>query len=124
MRFNKKMFLALALVALAGCASSGTQVTEQQTTQFQKGQTTRSEVIAKLGQPQASTKMDDGTRVDVYSYVHAAANAASYIPVVGLFAGGAHSTTNTATFTYGKNDVLEKIDTTTASADVHTGLAN
>lgn len=117
--------LSLALAAvLAGCISSGTMVTEGQAGQFQKGVTSRQQVIAKLGAPDNTTLMDDGTRVDAYVHTRAAANAASYIPVVGLLAGGANSTSNTATFTYDRAGVLKAISSGSSEADVGTGLLN
>lgn len=120
----RAFLVPMTALVVMGCASSGTMVTEQQAGQFQKGVTTREQVIAKLGQPNSSSAMDDGTRADVYVHVHAAANAASYIPVVGLLAGGANSTTNTATFTYDKTGLLKTIATSTGQAEVNTGLLN
>lgn len=108
--------------ALAGCVSSGTMVTEQQAGQFEKGIATRAQVIAKLGQPNGSSVIADGTRVDVYVHIHAAANGASYVPVVGLMAGGASSNSNTATFTYDATGVLKSISTSTGQSQVNTGL--
>lgn len=109
---------------LAGCASSGTMVTETQAGQFQKGVSTRNQVIGALGQPNNTTLAPDGTRTDAYVHVHAAANGASYIPVVGLMAGGASSTMNTATFIYGPDGVLKSVTTSTGQSQVNTGLLN
>ena len=118
-------FAALAaLLLLAGCASSGTMVTEQQAGQFQDGVTTRDQVIAKLGEPNQATLASDGTRTDIYVHVSARADGASFIPVVGLLAGGANSKSNTATFTYTKDGVLKSAATSVGQAHVNTGLLN
>ena len=93
-------------------------VTEQQAAQFEKGAATRSQVIAKLGQPNASTVMNDGTRIDVYMHIHAAANAASYVPVVGLMAGGASSSSNSATFIDGPDGVLKSTSATSGQTQL------
>lgn len=115
----------VALMFLLGaCASSGTMVTEQQVSQFQKGVTTRAEVISALGNPQASTRQSTGLTIDVYQHIKASANAASFVPVVGLLAGGATASTNTVTFSYEIDGKLKSIDTTTASSAVNTGLLN
>ena len=116
-------FLGLA-VLVAGCASSGTMVTEQQAQAFQKGVSTRAQVIAQLGQPNSTTLAPDGTRIDVYVLIHAAANGASYIPVVGLMAGGATGEANSATFTYDQGGVLRSVSTSATNTQVNTGLLN
>ena len=74
---------------LAGCVSSGTEVQPAQRQLLQKGVTTEAQVEKALGAPQAVSTAPNGQRVVVYSGVHWAAGAASYIPVVGLFAGSA-----------------------------------
>lgn len=114
----------LAALLMAGCASSGTMVTEQQAGQFQDGVTTRAQVIAKLGDPNQATIASDGTRTDIYMHVSARADGASFIPVVGLLAGGANSKTNTATFTYDKDGLLKTVATSTGQSHVNTGLLN
>jgi hypothetical protein len=62
-------FLAFALT---GCAWVGPQAAERGTLQFENGVTTQSEVIAKLGQPNETTWLPNGTVVDVYTFVPAA----------------------------------------------------
>jgi hypothetical protein len=57
-------------------------------------------------------------------HIEAHATAASYIPVVGLLAGGAVSHSNTVTFDIDRNGVLTDKAGTTANGDVRTGLAN
>ena len=92
MRMRMRMALCIAAaVAFAGCASSGTKVTADDLKQFQKGVTTEQEVVAKLGNPNATSISDGGVRIDIYSYAHVAANAANFIPIVGLAAGGAQA---------------------------------
>ncbi|MES2253660.1 MAG: hypothetical protein V4559_01320 [Pseudomonadota bacterium] len=113
-----------ALLLLAGCASGGTMVTEQQAGQFQNGVTTRAQVIAKLGQPNQATLSSDGTRIDIYVHVSASADGATFIPVVGLLAGGANSKTNTAIFTYDKDGMLKTAATSIGQSRVNTGLLN
>ena len=48
----KKLFLILALViGLAGCASRGTEIQQDQLNQLVIGKTTRTEMLAMFGQP-------------------------------------------------------------------------
>jgi hypothetical protein len=104
--------------------SSGTKVTEAQISAFQVGKTSEAEVIARLGQPNGTSVAADGSRSDVYMHISAHANGASYIPIVGLFAGGAKSDSDTAVFNFGPDGILKSTSSNTAHADVNTGLAN
>src|SRR5216684_4527323 len=81
-----RYFVLLAL-AVAGCYSGGVKVTEQQVRKFEVGKTTYAEVVKELGPPTSVMSNSNGTRSASYSYVMAKAKAASFIPVVGLFAG-------------------------------------
>jgi hypothetical protein len=62
-------FLGLATAfLLAGCASVGTKVSEQQAQSFQVGKSTYSDVVATLGNPTSTTTNSSGTKVAIYSY--------------------------------------------------------
>lgn len=115
--------VGLALI-LAGCVSSGTKVTQAQISAFQVGKTTEADVIAALGVPNSASAQPDGSKIDVYAHMSAHANAASYVPIVGLFAGGAKSDSDTAVFSFGPDGILKSTSSNTAHADVNTGLAN
>ena len=84
----KMMILAaLAVLVLAGCVSVGTKVDPATVSTFQPGVTTISDAEAKLGTPNQVTHDSDGKTVVVYMYVKSHASGASYIPIVGIFAG-------------------------------------
>lgn len=121
---NARLAVFLAAVLLSGCVSSGTKVTQTDISQFKKGVTTEAEVVAKLGKPTGTSITSSGTKIDVYSYVHAAANAASYIPIVGLAAGGATGESTVVMFTFDANGVLKEYTATQSNSDVKTGLLN
>lgn len=90
-----KFLLSLAVTALlAGCVSTGVQVKDEQLSSFKPGQTTKQDVISALGQPTTQTRNADGTSTVVYMYLESRVRGASFIPIVGLFAGGADSRTN------------------------------
>lgn len=120
----RSISILLLCIGLSGCVSAGTQVTEQQAQQFQKGVTTEAEVVAKLGRPTATTVKDDGTRVDVYAFTQASPNAIDFVPIVGLLAGGASGKTATVSFSFDKSSVLISYSSTTSNVDVHTGIMN
>jgi len=109
----KKQSICIALaisIALAGCANSGVMVSEQQAAQFKKGVTTEHDIVAALGQP-TITATHDGTRVLSYGGARIQARAASFIPIVGIFAGGADVNSSAVTFVIRADGLLE--DTTT-----------
>jgi hypothetical protein len=91
---------------------------------FQKGVTTEAEVIQALGPPQISTSNSDGTRSVAYVYTHAEAKAASFIPIVGLFAGGATGNVNTVRFTFDAGGKLQGYESSHTDTDVKTGLGS
>ncbi len=115
----KKTTFALLGLFLAGCASSGTNVDPKVMASFQAGKTTKTEIITALGAPNGQATLGDGTSMITYAYVHAQANAASFIPVVGLVAGGASATTQQEAFFFDKNDVLARISTNNGQSESH-----
>jgi hypothetical protein len=110
------------VLALTGCVSSGTQVKESQLTAFQKGVTTEREVRAALGAPQSVTTSTAGIRVLVYSGVHASPTAASFIPIVGLFAGGANAQASSAVFSFGSDGKMTQMTSTQTSTESRMGM--
>ena len=109
---------------LVGCATSGTKVSAADVASFRQGQSTETEVVSRLGEPNGSSSAPDGTKTDMYIYAQASANAASYIPVVGLLAGGATSKSTTAIFMFDNQGVLRSISTGQSHSNVNTGLLN
>lgn len=115
-----KLFtMALAAIAIAGCAASGVRVTDDQVAHFQKGVTTKAEVLQALGQPTVQTRLADGSSVVVYSFYETAVRPATLIPIVGAFAGGADSRSNTMTLRFDQQGKL--IDTTSSTYASGTG---
>lgn len=112
----------LAVLVLGGCVSTGTKVTADQAAQFKRGVTTEAEMIAALGEPNSTARSADGTITDVYSYAHGSADASSYIPIVGLFAGGGKGKSNMATFIFTPDKVLKDYSTASSATHVKTGI--
>jgi hypothetical protein len=121
---KKFAVLAFAAVALGGCVSTGTKVTRDDIAAFMKGITTEQEVLAKLGKPTSSSISASGVRTDSYLYIHASANAANFIPIVGLAAGGASSHTTMVTFIFDADGKLYDYRASQGDSEVHTGLLN
>lgn len=93
--------VSLLLVAgfIAGCASTsyGTKMDQDKVSQIKKGVTTKAEVEALLGLPASISMIGDGRRMMSYTFTDTLVqqNAASYIPIAGLFLGKAEGKTRT-----------------------------
>jgi outer membrane protein assembly factor BamE (lipoprotein component of BamABCDE complex) len=119
--FTMRAIVIAAMLALAGCATSGTKISEGQMATMEKGKTTYAEVIARLGAPMMATKAGDGTQMAVYSFSKSQIAGATFIPVVGMFAGGMKMDGNVVTFTFDQAGVLKDYTTSTSHIDVRNG---
>lgn len=119
-----KLALAAAVsLFIAGCASSGTQVSQNAAMQFKEGVTTEAQIVAKLGQPTGVTMSSGGIKTITYTGAQAQVKAASFIPIVGLFAGGSDIAVTTAAYQLDTNGLLQKVDYSTANTSTGMGSA-
>lgn len=117
-------FVAVFLVALlVGCASSGVRVTDSQMSQFVEGKTTQQEVVAALGEPTGVTRNFDGTTTLIYTYAEARTRATTFIPIVGLFAGGVDTRSNSVAMSFDKAGVLTTYSSSASQTGTATGIA-
>lgn len=105
--------LSLA-IALTGCvtASGGKAFDPTVVQSFREGQTTESDVIAKLGQPQIKTDGEDGpgTSTWTYAYGSSTSDPKSYIPLVGGYLGSkANNSQQSLTLTFNSKGVLQHV---------------
>jgi outer membrane protein assembly factor BamE (lipoprotein component of BamABCDE complex) len=119
----RTMILAQS-VLLCACVSSGTQVKQTSLDQFHEGTTTEADVTKALGPPQGRNVSSDGTHQLVYVYMHAHAKGASYIPVVGLFAGGAKGNSTAVRFDFDSSGKLTHYAANQTATDVNTGIGS
>jgi hypothetical protein len=87
----KLLVLMASMLVLTGCVSAGVKVDEKNLAAFGKGKTTYGEIVARLGPPTTNSLLPDGRRMLIYSWVQAQARPESFIPIVGVFVGGADS---------------------------------
>lgn len=105
----KPIVLIAALFALlSGCASSGVQVSQSAATQFKEGVSTEVDIISKLGKP-TTTTIVSGKKILSYTGSQYQTKAASFIPIVGLFAGGSDIEVSIASYEFGEDGVLKRI---------------
>ena len=117
----------LALCALAGCVSSGNPAIRDEAVveQIKTGITTKEEVRKLLGKPNSigrgSGNLPPGTGIphtaqtnyEVWTYKHISVEThpATFIPIVGLFAGGATSDVNTVTIYFDDKGIAQYLQT-------------
>ena len=99
----------LATALLAGCAS-GTQVSDEQHSQFQTGTTTRAQVEAALGAPDKTATLVGGGTRDIYEYHSGDSRPIDYFPLLALVAGGHWAHTTTVNFDFNTQGVLVATD--------------
>ena len=116
------ILLGAALIS-TGCASSnGQKVDQNALADFKAGVTTEAAVIQRLGQPNSTSTMSDGTKIDTYSSSRTQFNAATYIPFVNLVAGGAKYQASVTMFTFDKNGILLRFSNTNSNHDFNKGI--
>ncbi len=84
---KKWMVVVAAVCCLAGCATVGRKIDSSALDQLKKGMT-KQEVVSLLGSPDQTTRQGSGESSFHYSYVRSQTKAATFVPVVGMFAGG------------------------------------
>jgi outer membrane protein assembly factor BamE (lipoprotein component of BamABCDE complex) len=110
----KERFLALllaALLAAQGCVSGGTkEITDPaKTSQIQIGKSTRADVKTLLGEPAKVNFTDNNEEVWEYAHVSATPRAATFIPIVSIFADDADAKGDILTIRFDKNGVVKNM---------------
>ena len=115
---SKLMLLAVSL-SLAACVSVGSKIDTTKVTAFEKGKTTKAEVIAALGTPQTFGTQSDGKTIISYYYSKATPNAASFIPVVNIFAGKTKGELSLVTIVFTPDDKMDSYTATQSNSTVN-----
>lgn len=105
---KNSLILIGVVLGLAGCSSSGTQVSMTTASKFKEGVTTEKEIVAVLGKP-SSVTMASGQKSIVYAGGQCQTKATTFIPVIGAFAGGVDCQSSSVIFMIDGNGVAQKI---------------
>ena len=105
--------IACAALVLSGCVTMGNERMKGQTqesvaTKITEGKTTKAEVVAAYGDAATVSFTDSGNEIWTYTYTRAVPTAQTFIPIVGIFAGGANTTTTGLVVLFDKNGVVSK----------------
>jgi outer membrane protein assembly factor BamE (lipoprotein component of BamABCDE complex) len=114
----KNVIIVLSIIALPACATNyGSQQVQNfgAYSELEKGETSKLEVYDKFGQPHDVDYFPTGESVWTYFSVRMKASAATFIPFIGIVAGGADTDTTTASFFFDREDVFAKVETSTKS---------
>ncbi|EBC7689057.1 hypothetical protein C8961_06605 [Salmonella enterica] len=109
-------FFAISLIS--GCSTSGNQKIKNETakslqSKIIKNKTTKTELLAQLGEPDTRTMLDNGNEQWRYFMYNNQFNATTFIPVVGLFSGGSQTQSKTLDIEFNG----EKVSKWTFSSD-------
>ena len=120
MKRVKRVFI-IATVALLSCAGTiGTNISDDQIKSLEIGKTTVQEVRDALGKPNYETSSSTGTQTIVYIWGRSHIKTATFIPIVGLFAGGATTQGTAIVLSFDSGGKLERIDRSSSNTDTST----
>ncbi|MGQ0336214.1 hypothetical protein [Halomonas elongata] len=123
----KNALLALSLLLLAGCASSGNQTLKDQSEAsvsqvITEGVTTQSEVKQTFGSPMETSFTDNGLEIWEYSLSEVSADAINFVPIVNLFGSSASGKKKDLTILFDETDVVQRYSMTSSDVSHKTGL--
>jgi outer membrane protein assembly factor BamE (lipoprotein component of BamABCDE complex) len=118
----KHLIIIAFSIILAACGATGVKITDSQIANLKKGQTTIDQATAQLGQPTNRMTLSDFTTL-TYSYGEYSARAASFIPVVGVFAGGADVRSSMVMLKFDKQGILQDIITSQSQYGAGNGVS-
>ena len=111
-RLTAKLLVVIFFLGIIiSCATVGNKeiMDQSKTSQIIKGQTTKKEVLSLIGEPSKVTFMENDCEVWDYVLSKSQTRAVTFVPVVGLFAGGMDMQTYTLTIKFDKNGVVQEI---------------
>ena len=123
----KTIIIAAAIAILPfvgpGCASVGQKVDQTAVDRIQKGVSTKADVRRLIGDPNKVSKDSSGVETWKYEYAHAQVKGATFIPIVGMFAGGTRTQTQDTEVKF-KDGVVSEYTTSYGGTEVTEGPAS
>lgn len=98
------LIFLVAILGMSGCAvQQGTKVEARDVSFVKKGQTTKAELINRLGQPTTSSVDGSGKETLIWEYYKHTSDAKSFIPFAGFVMGSTEMEGSTFTVSLDKN---------------------
>ena len=119
----KKIGIILVVALLTACASYGTKINSDYVSKIKKGETTEKEIVANLGNPMSVGLGPDGQKFLMYMHTYSQAKAATFIPIVGAFAGGADTSTQMLQLWVDANGVVTNFAYTDSQSEMGMGIS-
>ncbi len=105
----KKVLIGVLLCFCFACVSSGKKIDMGAVSQIKKGTSTQQDVLNLLGSPDGITAPGNGDVIWSYGFTKVGIKPASFIPVVGMFAGGADVQMQSTTVTFSEDKIVKNI---------------
>ena len=106
--------LLLSILSFTGCSTmnggnaSLSNVSQQNlSNKIIQGKTTEAQIQQMLGKPNSASLNDKGDVTWVYMYQKGNVNAATYLPIIDIFASSATIHQKTLTITFNKNNIVK-----------------
>lgn len=120
--------LMMAII-MTGCASVGNEKLRAETeesvaTKIVEGKTTKAEVKGLFGSPSRTSFTDSGMEIWNYEFVNVAADAVSYIPIVGAFGGSVSGTKKELVVLFDLAGIVKRYTMSASDVSQKTGLLN
>ena len=122
MQLNKIIGLFAVLLIISSCA---TNYGASQTQDFgrylsvKEGESSKTDIFDTFGQPGDVNYFENSESVWVYYAGSMTISGATYIPIVGLFAGGNNSNTQISKFYFDPDGILIKVETSSKTQYVN-----
>tara|TARA_Y100001934_G_scaffold207526_1_gene245432 strand:- start:560 stop:1069 length:510 start_codon:yes stop_codon:yes gene_type:complete len=110
------LFIVISVLVVAGCATNygATQIDDfGRYTQLVKSETSKEGVFELFGQPHDVTYFGDSQSVWTYYSVSMTMSGATFVPIVGLVAGGNNADVRIANFYFSPDGRYQKVESLT-----------
>lgn len=120
----KRTLILLACIVIAsGCATVGRKLDENTVASIRKGETTRDQVLKLLGSPEQVSRNADGEVTFQYLYSRATAKPETFIPFVGMIAGGANVQSQNVVVTFRPDGIVKDVVSTYGATETGIGAS-
>jgi outer membrane protein assembly factor BamE (lipoprotein component of BamABCDE complex) len=122
----RSLAAVVTVVSLSACASAGNQVLKTQdadtvSRSIVDGQSTKATVQSTFGDPNDTSFTDGGNEIWKYTYAYATPTPETFIPIVGIFAGGANVDKKTLIVLFDKAGMVTKHTMSTSHEQIKRG---
>jgi outer membrane protein assembly factor BamE (lipoprotein component of BamABCDE complex) len=116
--------IIILVILLTGCMTMGRKIDQAAADKIEKGKTTREQVVSLVGAPDQITRLGNGDMTFTYSYMRATPKAATFIPIIGIFAGGSDVQHQMFIVTFGPDNIVKDLFSTQGASEASMGIAS